>query len=145
MIEKSVYQKVLWFITIIALVAAAIFLLMDFTFPKDFSDVVPHTQQYDSCKITCITTDNAREVTITGEEFINLMELVESIQYHKRGSYGGAMKGTIYHLTFSSSQGEHFQISVSDLGNVYIGSHYYDFGKNVDPQRISNYLENSLQ
>ena len=126
MIEKSVYQKVLWIITVIALVAAAVFLLMDFALPKDFSDVVPHTQQYDSCKITCITTDSEREVTITGEKFADLMEILESVKYHKRGSYGGMMKGTIYHLAFSSSQGEHFQISVSDLGNVYIGSHYYE-------------------
>ena len=145
MIEKSVYQKALWIITLIALVAAAVFLLMDFTFPKDFSDVVPHTQQFDSCKITCVTTDSAREVTITGEEFTDLMDLLESVQYHKRGSYGGVMEGAIYHLAFFSSQGEHFQISVSDLGNVYIGSHYYDFGRGIDPQLISNYLEKCLQ
>ena len=137
MIERSVYRNALWIITAIALVAAAVFLLMDFTLPKDFADVVPHTQQFDSCKITCITIDSEGEVTLTGEEFTNLMDLLQRVQYHKRGSYGGVMEGTIYHLAFFSSQGEHFQISVSDLGNVYIGSHYYE----TTPNTISEYLE----
>lgn len=145
MIERSVYQNALWIITAIALVAAAVFLLMDFTLPKDFADVVPHTQQFDSCKITCITIDSEEEITLTGEEFTDLMDLLQRVQYHKRGSYGGVVEGTIYHLAFFSSQGEHFQISVTDLGNVYIGSHYYDFDKNIDSRLISNYLENCLQ
>ena len=137
MIERSVYRNALWIITAIALVAAAVFLLMDFTLPKDFADVVPHTQQFDSCKITCITIDSEEEITLTGEEFTDLMDLLQSVQYHKRGSYGGVMEGTIYHLAFFSSQGEHFQISVSDLGNVYIGSHYHE----TTPNTISEYLE----
>lgn len=137
MIEKSAYQKALWIITVIALVAAAIFLLMDFTLPKDFADVVPHTQRFDSCKIICITIDNEREITLTGEKFADLMDLLENVQYHKRGSYGGVMEGNIYHLAFFSSQGEHFQISISDLGNVYIGSHYYE----TTPNTTSEYLE----
>ena len=137
MIERSVYRNALWIITAIALVAAAVFLLMDFTLPKDFADVVPHTQQFDSCKITCTTIDSEEEITLTGEEFTDLMDLLQRVQYHKRGSYGGVMEGTIYHLAFFSSQGEHFQISVSDLGNVYIGSHYYE----TTPNTISEYLE----
>ena len=137
MIERSVYRNALWIITAIALVAAAVFLLMDFSLPKDFADVVPHTQQFNSCKITCITVDSEEEITLTGEEFTDLMDLLQRVQYHKRGSYGGVMEGTIYHLAFFSSQGEHFQISVSDLGNVYIGSHYYE----TTPNTISEYLE----
>ena len=104
MIERSVYRNALWIITAIALVAAAAFLLMDFTLPKDFADVVPHTQQFDSCKITC-TIDGTRLLVPVGMDPCWLNSKITSISI-----YGVDENGTEIPLSEEQIQFQLYQI-----------------------------------
>lgn len=139
--KKSSHATVVFVAIAVLLLAVAAFLLVDFTSEKAFSDLCQDIEQYDSCKIFCVMVDREEEIVLTGDVFDAFVSRLEQQKYYKRGSYDNIMEGTIYHIFFSSKQADPFEMIVSDLGKVYIGSNYYEFSSDANPKVISSYIE----
>lgn len=138
--KKALFANISLVILVIALIAAAIFLLNDRTSAKAFSDIFPNGGQFDSCQIICVDG----EKLLTDDELDDLMAQLKQLQYYKRGSYGDVMEGNVYHAFFSSQKAESVEVHISDTGKVYVGANYYEFAPEVDLQILSSYLESCL-
>lgn len=131
-------------IEILGFIAAfliAIYLLIDFSTPKSFSDLNGNVRQIDSCKIICVTPDDIDEISLAYADLDGLLSQLEHLRYYKRGYYGSIMEGNLCHLFFFSEKQEMFSMTVSDLGKIYIGSTCYELGSEVNPEILTNYIK----
>lgn len=129
----------------IVAIVIAIYLLIDFTTPKSFSDLSGNANRIDACEITCVTPDKIDEISLVGEDLDGLLSQLEHLKYYKRGFYGSTMEGNLSHLFFCSEKQEAFSMIVSDLGKIYMGSICYELGSDVNPQILSSYINMLLK
>ena len=135
------YTTIILTIAVIALIVVAVFLIIDSTSTKTFSDIVPNGGQFDFCQVICA----GGERILSSEELDELVARLEQIQYYKRGSYGEVMEGNVYHAYLSSWEAEPFVLHISDAGKIYTDKTCYEFAPETDPQIVSRYLEAFFQ
>lgn len=143
--KKTKYTTILWTIAVVALVAAAIFLVADRIAGTTFSDVVPNTEKFEACQIFCITVERDDTVTVSGDALDELLSKLEQYPYHKGGTHSSAIEGTLYHLHFTSRQEEPVHVIVSDLGKLYVGEKYYELDPEVPVDSLSGVIETFFQ
>lgn len=143
--KKEKYMTILWAIAVVALVAAAIFMLADRIAGTTFSDIVPNTKKFEACQIFCITVERDDTATVSGDDLDALLSELEQYPYHKGGTHGSAIEGTLYHLHFTSRQEEPVHVIVSDLGKLYVGENYYELDPEVPADSLSNFIETVFQ
>lgn len=142
--KKLQYTTIVLVVACVLLFVVASMLLFDYSLAKRFSDLCENIEKFDSCKVVCIMVDREDEISLSGDALDALIFQLEQLKYFKRGHYS-TMEGTIYHIYFSSPRVDPFEIVVSDLGKVYIGSNYYEFSPDVNNEVISSYIENLFE
>lgn len=143
--NTSRYRTGMKIFAFIVAIVMAIYLLIDFTSPKSFSDLCANADKVDACEIICVTPDKIDEISLVGDDLDGLLSQLEQLQYYKRGAYGSTMEGNLSHLFFFSEKQEAFSVIVSDLGKIYIGSSCYELGSDVKPEILSNYVNRLLK